>query len=543
MSRSSWVSRFVAGFGALTAVAGAGAGSGASAQGLIWSFQGVENVVCVVVTPDVDGDGVAEVALDSYDAGPSGVDHLFCVSGGSSGSGTLIWSARPLGGPSNSGGYGDACLRLGPDANGDGSADLLYGAAWGSRTAFTLDGQTGATLWSFDSYSDSPPTPPVSGWVYAMADLGSDLDSDGVNEVVFCLGSDNNSAYCANGATGAIVWRHLGGDALYDLQSIEDVTGDGRRDVVLAMGDAVGGARVVSGSSGATVWSRSAGSCQSVFVHPDANGDGVEDVVAGCWDNQVHCYSGTTGAVIWNAAVGTSVQRVVRLDDVSGDGVDDVAVGSFDRAARVYDGATGTLLWRSLVGTLNGGDVWAIDRLEDVTGDGVNDVCCGSFDTKVYAMDGVTGAILWSYTTGNRVFTVRGGPDLSGNGVPDVVAGTQMISGIGGKCFAIEGGSPTASVELPPSAAGLTANQPNPFATSTSWALSLPATGGVELVIYANDGRRVASPFAGEHFRGPLSIRWDGRDDRGRLVPSGAYWARLSLAGRVLGERRLTVVR
>ena len=46
-----------------------------------------------------------------------------------------------------------------------------------------LLGQSGATFWKFDTYSQSPPTPPNSGWIYAMDSLGSDLTGDGVPEV------------------------------------------------------------------------------------------------------------------------------------------------------------------------------------------------------------------------------------------------------------------------------------------------------------------------------------------------------------------------
>ena len=45
-------------------------------------------------------------------------------------------------------------------------------------------------------------------------------------------------------------------------------------------------------------------------------------------------------------------------------------------------------------------------------------------------------------------YNLRGVSDLSGNGVPDVVAGTQMLSGSGGRVYAIEGND-TVPVSLP----------------------------------------------------------------------------------------------
>lgn len=517
---------------------------------LLWQHQGVENVVSITTLPDQNGDDRPEVVYESYDAGAGSGDHLFCISGASSGTGSVIWSTRPLGGPSNSGGYGENCLRTGEDLTGDGTPDLLYGAAWGSRTAFCLDAADGSSYWSFDSYSMSPPAPPVSGWVYAMDSLGSDLTLDGYPEVVFCLGSDNNRAYCANGRTGAVLWSIVGGDAFYDVRSIEDINADGIRDVILGEGDNSPRVQARSGANGAPIWAVTQGSCQSVAIFPDQNGDGIDDVVAASWDNFVRCLSGSNGAVLWQATVGTYSMRVVPLDDVNEDGVPDVAVASWDNAARVYSGADGSLLWRAQVGTLNGGDVWAIDRVADVTGDGINDVCCGSFDYKVYLMDGVDGSIEWAYSTGNRVFSVRGVPDLSGNGYPDVVAGTQRLT-TGGKCYALEGHEGIAASVDGTNAPRLLLSRaaPNPFRESTSWIVSPDVSGEVELAIFDPSGRRVITLFRERSDRairggaGESRIEWDGRDSEGRPVPTGAYWARLREGGRTIAEERAIRIR
>lgn len=534
---------------------------------LLWSAPGVENVVSIVATPDIDNDGRPDVVFESFDSGAPATEHLFAISGASSGSGTVLWSARPLGGPSNSGGYGDNCLRLGGDLDGDGAFDLLYGSAWGGRSAYRLDLTTGATVWSFDSYVDSPPTPAESGWVYAVEPLGDDVNGDGVDDVIFCLGSENNSVYCASGADGAILWRRPGLDAFYDARSVDDLNDDGRRDVIVAKGDGDSGVSALSGANGAILWSRSFGACQSVAVMPDLTADGKPEIVAAAWDNNVRCLNGATGATIWTAIVNDFSMRVVVLGsetggaagDVTGDGIPEVAVGSWDNAARLYNGATGALVWRTPVGTLNGGDVWAIDRVADVTGDGIDDVCCGSFDTKVYLMDGVTGAIQWAYTTGNRVFTVRGVPDLDGNGSADVVAGAQKLT-TGGICYALQGGAATTSVDSDdegdsdddnaPTAhvtllsSSLGPASPNPFRDVTSWRLVTPSSAaGVDLSIFSADGRRVRTLLAGAPAIQTITIDWDGRDDLGRAAPAGVYLARLLTPGGEAIHRRVVRIR
>jgi hypothetical protein len=173
----------------------------------------------------------------------------------------MLWSARPIGGASSGGGYGDNCLRLGPDLNGDSFPEILLGAAWGGRTAYSLNGLSGSTLWSFDTYAQYGST--YSGWIYAMDSLGSDLTGDGVPEIVFCSGSSNDRVHCVNGATGALVWPYYGQDAFMDVLSCQDIDEDGIRDVIagpVTQPDFAEGCRLVRRhrlSSGAPVQSPS----------------------------------------------------------------------------------------------------------------------------------------------------------------------------------------------------------------------------------------------------------------------------------------------
>ena len=57
----------------------------------------------------------------------------------------------------------------------------------------------------------------------------------------------------------------------------------------------------------------------------------------------------------------------------------------------------------------------------------------------------------------------------------------------------------------------------------------LPAAVPVVLAVYSLDGRRVASIEAGLQNAGPQSLRWDGRDATGRLLPPGLYLTTLTL--------------
>ncbi|HEX5133487.1 MAG TPA: M14 family zinc carboxypeptidase [Candidatus Krumholzibacteria bacterium] len=94
----------------------------------------------------------------------------------------------------------------------------------------------------------------------------------------------------------------------------------------------------------------------------------------------------------------------------------------------------------------------------------------------------------------------------------------------------------------------LGANYPNPFNPSTQIPYVVGGADGsapvrVELTIYAVTGARVASVFAGTHRPGAYTGRWSGSDERGQPVPSGIYFARLTVNGVPAATRKLVLLK
>ena len=77
----------------------------------------------------------------------------------------------------------------------------------------------------------------------------------------------------------------------------------------------------------------------------------------------------------------------------------------------------------------------------------------------------------------------------------------------------------------------LVGNFPNPFNPSTTFRFSLAHEGEAELTVIDARGRLVRELVNGVYPAGDHDITWDGRDSRGRPVPSGVYFYRLRAAG------------
>ena len=515
---------------------------------IIWSYQGIENVVSVSPMNDVNSDGFPDVVAESFDAGASG-DNLLCISGSGQGTGQLIWSARPLGGPSNSGGYGDQCLITIDDLNRNGTQDVVLGTAWGSRSVFGIEGRTGQTVWTYDSYQHLP-----SGWVYGVASMG-DLDGDSIPEVLAGFGSDGNKGVCLNGANGVSYWTKAIGDVVYSVCRLDDVNGDSVSDAVMGAGDTEDRVYCLSGAlsdSGATVWSyRTGGSVQSVDRIADINNDGINDVIAGIWGNgdRVMILSGHPDSTvfthaIWSVPVGQPIMRALACPDLNGDGLEDVLVASWANYSLALSGADGSEFWRNNAGD----DVWAIYPSYDITGDSIPEVIAGSFTGNAILINGATGETIWSTHTNAKIMTVRPIPDINGDSIPDIIAGQQMLSGVGGKVYLISGGSQNqnpifddGNPSLPRDYLTLT-NYPNPFNSETIISYDLLTPSRVTLEIYNIMGQRLLVLVDEQQEAGPHRLVWNGHDAASREVSSGLYFARIT-AGKNQISRKITLLR
>ncbi len=116
---------------------------------------------------------------------------------------------------------------------------------------------------------------------------------------------------------------------------------------------------------------------------------------------------------------------------------------------------------------------------------------------------------------------------ISSDACPDITVPLLMIV------------SETTGSGTPPARFALESNYPNPFNPSTTIDFSLAETGTAALTIVDTAGRRLRVLASGKLSAGHHSLVWDGRDERGRLLPSGVYLYRLEMGGQRLTRKML----
>lgn len=279
----------------------------------------------------------------------------------------------------------------------------------------------------------------------------------------------------AHGQAGSIsVTDHLvvTGDQAFDqfgaqVAAAGDVNADGFADFIAS---SVGGGqgpgspsyvRVLSGRNGAVLHEfRGDSDAETLFgtslgAAGDVNDDGFPDVIVGSPNpdptapifGSVYVFSGADGALLHRfveASFNDDFGRAVAgVGDVDGDGSDDLAIGAplaaFTRGVvQVRSGATGSVL-RTFFGV--GGEQLgqAVAAIGDLDSDGTPDVLIGSpggvpgsCPACIRVYSGFDGAPLLTITNGDPESrlgaAVASAGDLTGDGIPDIVAGAPNAS-------------------------------------------------------------------------------------------------------------------
>jgi hypothetical protein len=195
---------------------------------------------------------------------------------------------------------------------------------------------------------------------------------------------------------------------------------------------------------------------KSIISINDITNDKVNDVIVGSEDNFIRCFNGNSHGladVMWEQEIyaGSVYHQnsMVAIDDINSDNSQEVIVGTAwgDRSVIAYSGKTGQQLWKHDTHEYgSGGWVYQVDARFDYNDDGYTDILAatgndadGTGPRRIYCLDARTGQSIWECFTGGPNFSVIGIEDVTGDGVPDALAGASNSQETQGKVYCING--------------------------------------------------------------------------------------------------------
>ena len=526
-------------------------------------------------TGDVNGDGFGDIAVGApyHDNGHSNEGGVFVYHGSETGpSATHDWFRDT---DSASSGFGMRLDGAG-DVNGDGFSDLIVGAPLYDHyledegLAFIYDGSTdgltlGAPWWYGESnqagaeYGSSVSTAgDVNGDGYGDWIVGASYydytNTDQGGAFVYHGGSSAPPSGTTDNAEFAGSWPEDYAHTGASVSTAGDVNGDGYDDIVVGVPHANGGPGYDVGAA-------------YMYYGSDA---GIA-TTSGFW------------LVVGDQEYGYFGSQVDYAGDVNGDGFGDVLVSatgydwsvSDEGASWLFYGGGGRQLPR-LARQMQpdfSGPVAALGRSDEQNAIGLSlygrsaaglTAVKGVYEVKPQGVpfDGVGTQIdaTWSplgapdaWGAWNELSAVVGGLDAdtayrwrvrakSRNPLfPTTPWLTLPANPVTHWDFRTGGGGTGVGDTPAPTALALT-NHPNPFNPATTLAYTLDRRSPVRLTVYDASGRLLRVLEEGTRDAGTHQAIWDGRDDEGRPLPSGVYFARIAADDRS-GARKLILMK
>lgn len=371
------------------------------------------------VIPDVNGDGKNDIILATR-------NYLtMCLNGNSSIYGDIIWSFNSGSNNNNTGAvmFEDA-LQIRSDVDGDGVKDVVLGCGGGNEFVYTISGRTGRVIWA---YGDS-----IN---YENGDINGlradkDFNNDGIPDVlVSASGSSTggrHAAICLNGLNGQEIFnRPQNGMFTFDITSLPNGG-------AICVDQNNGGPYFIRGfnMAGNEAWSASVPDViWNMKPIQDINNDGTPDFAAFCGglSPRMLGISAADGSIIWQQTYPNfaTFSTVRLISDLNNNGYGDLIFSGKEGVFRL-DSKTGATIWQN---TLDQTYVFSTDEIGDLNSDGIPEITAGTRNSVYYILNGANGSILKQETLGafndNAVEKNIGIASVDGNYSTEYIVGTR----------------------------------------------------------------------------------------------------------------------
>jgi len=421
-----------------------------------------------------------------------------------------------------------------------------------------------ATTWQWQA--DHAVFADLAGSTFWNSPCLVDLTDDGLVDLVYGTSAGPLQYFVNTGSAGTPVWTansSLFGGVL-DVGAASspvffDFDDDG--DLDLASGSQLGDIRYFAnvGTAAAPAWladhayfSSIDHSIYAAVTLGDVDDDGLADAIVGDLSGQLFFHRNTGSGFVYDSTVFQGVDvgswSVPRLVDMDGDLDLDLVVGN-EAGGLVYylnQGQVDDPDWVIVAGFFGGIDVGSncVPTLGDFDHDEDLDLVTGSLFNEVRYYENVEGSwirdttILAGITVGQNAAPALA--DLDADGDLDLTVGHY-----GGTFNYFENTSTPTGAPDPqelPTRRFLLSAAPNPFNPRTTISYDLPRAAQVSLAIYDLTGYRLTVLADRTFAAGTHTVTWNGRDSRGRAMPSGTYIVRLETDSGV-EARKLMLVR
>jgi len=427
-----------------------------------------------------------------------------------------------------------------------------------------------------------------------------DVDGDGIVEII--TGGRIRYSACDYAQLGiwnfigdsisleeSIAWCYENGTKPYRLR-VKDIDNDGIIEIITAGWalDSLQNAFIrIFNYNGDTIsgeaerfWLPTLHTRISDFVIKDIDADSVEEIIGcGFWGNRYYhngylCilkYDGNQIVLVDSTSWADITQHVftfsVKVSDLDNDGIQEIAVCGcygypYDNPCaflRIYDAELNFEMEKkyfeaqgTMANYLSISDLEDDNQFEIVVGGRkyVRDTCYAQL--KVFDYDGSSISLEeteeWILNGDTRIFYVTTA-DVDSDNLVEVITGGIAEDNLGKSNAEITiwsspgGGIGESEKLLIHTTPILLQSYPNPFCSSTSIRYSIAKSGQVKLKIYNVAGQLVKTLVNGEQKAGTYKIKWDGKDEEGRLLPSGIYFVELKVDDKFTKTKKLLLLR